>query len=35
VYHVRVHFAHPVKGPLAIGAGRYRGMGLFAADEMA
>ena len=32
MYHVRVRFAHKVKGPLAIGAGRYRGFGLFAAD---
>jgi CRISPR-associated protein Csb2 len=31
-YHVRVRFAHPVRGPLAVGAGRYRGMGLFAAE---
>lgn len=29
-YHVRVRFAHPVHGPLAVGAGRYRGLGLFA-----
>lgn len=32
-YHVRVRFAHPVRGPLAVGAGRYRGLGLFAAEE--
>jgi CRISPR-associated protein Csb2 len=31
-YHVRVRFAHPVRGPLAVGAGRYRGLGLFAAE---
>lgn len=31
-YHVRVRFAHPVKGPLAVGAGRYRGLGLFAME---
>ncbi|MCI0700789.1 MAG: type I-U CRISPR-associated protein Csb2 [Planctomycetia bacterium] len=31
-YHVRVQFAHPVRGPLAVGAGRYRGMGLFAME---
>jgi CRISPR-associated protein Csb2 len=31
-YHVRVTFAHPVRGPLAVGAGRYRGLGLFAAE---
>ena len=32
-YHVRVNFTHKIKGPLAIGAGRYRGLGLFAAEE--
>ncbi len=32
-YHVRVRFAHPIQGPLAIGAGRYRGLGLFAAEH--
>jgi CRISPR-associated protein Csb2 len=31
-YHVRVRFPHPVSGPLAVGAGRYRGLGVFAAD---
>lgn len=31
-YHVRVRFARPVRGPVAVGAGRYRGMGLFAAE---
>lgn len=31
-YHVRVKFAHPIRGPLAVGAGRYRGLGLFAAE---
>jgi len=31
--HLRVKFCHPVRGPLAIGAGRYRGFGLFAAEE--
>ena len=31
-YHVRVRFARLVAGPLAVGAGRYRGFGLFAAD---
>jgi CRISPR-associated protein Csb2 len=30
-YHVRVRFARPVAGPLAVGAGRYRGLGLFVA----
>lgn len=32
-YHVRVKFPHPVAGPLAVGAGRYRGFGLFAAES--
>ena len=32
-YHVRVRFPHPVRGPLAVGAGRYRGLGLFAVDS--
>lgn len=31
-YHVRVRFRRPVRGPLAVGAGRYRGLGLFAAE---
>lgn len=31
-YHVRVRFAREVRGPLAVGTGRYRGLGLFAAD---
>jgi len=31
-YHVRVRFVHPVCGPLAVGAGRYRGLGLFATE---
>lgn len=31
-YHVRVRFAHTVRGPLAVGAGRYRGMGTFALE---
>jgi CRISPR-associated protein Csb2 len=30
--HVRVRFPQPVRGPLAVGAGRYRGFGLFARD---
>ncbi len=33
MYHVRVRFPHPVPGPLAVGAGRYRGFGLFAAED--
>lgn len=32
-YHVRVTFRQPVRGPLVIGAGRYRGFGLFARDD--
>lgn len=32
-YHLRVRFARPVRGPLAVGAGRYRGFGLFAIDS--
>ena len=32
-YHVRVRFAHPIRGPLAVGAGRYRGLGIFAVEE--
>ncbi|MBX5484649.1 MAG: type I-U CRISPR-associated protein Cas5/Cas6 [Myxococcaceae bacterium] len=31
-YHVRVRFAREVAGPLAIGSGRFRGMGVFAAE---
>ncbi|MBX9628635.1 MAG: type I-U CRISPR-associated protein Cas5/Cas6, partial [Gemmataceae bacterium] len=33
-YHVRVWFPAPVRGPLAVGAGRYRGLGVFAADPV-
>jgi CRISPR-associated protein Csb2 len=32
-YHVRVRFPHPIRGPMAIGAGRYRGLGLFAIES--
>lgn len=32
-YHVRVRFSKPIRGPLAVGAGRYRGLGLFARDD--
>jgi CRISPR-associated protein Csb2 len=32
-FHVRVTFPRPVRGPLVIGAGRYRGFGLFAAQS--
>lgn len=32
-YHVRIKFARSICGPLAIGAGRYRGCGLFAAQD--
>lgn len=31
-FHVRVKFKHPVSGPLAVGSGRFRGLGLFAID---
>jgi CRISPR-associated protein Csb2 len=31
-YHIRVRFVHPIRGPLAVGAGRYRGLGLFVAE---
>lgn len=31
--HVRLRFTHPMRGPLAIGAGRYRGLGLMAIDK--
>ena len=30
--HVRVRWPEPIPGPLAVGAGRYRGLGLFAAE---
>ncbi len=30
--HVRVRFPQPITGPLVVGAGRYRGLGVFAAD---
>lgn len=31
-FHVRVRFAQAISGPLALGSGRYRGMGVFAAE---
>ncbi len=31
-YHVRVRFPVPIRGPLSAGAGRYRGLGVFAAE---
>lgn len=31
-YHVRVRFAQSISGPLCVGNGRYRGLGLFAAE---
>jgi CRISPR-associated protein Csb2 len=31
-YHVRVRFAQQLGGPLCVGNGRYRGLGLFAAE---
>ena len=33
LFHVRVRFAKPVVGPLAIGSGRHRGMGVFAVEN--
>jgi len=32
-FHVRVTFPRKVRGPIAIGAGRYRGLGVFAAVD--
>lgn len=32
-YHVRVTFHQPFRGPLAIGSGRHRGVGLFAREQ--
>jgi CRISPR-associated protein Csb2 len=32
-FHVRVRFPHAIAGPLAVGAGRYRGLGVFAIDD--
>ena len=32
-YHVRVRFTCPVRGPLSVGAGRYRGLGVLAAES--
>ncbi len=32
-YHVRVRFPHPISGPVVVGAGRFRGFGLFAVDD--
>jgi len=31
-YHVRVRWPAPIKGPLVLGAGRYRGFGLFVSE---
>jgi CRISPR-associated protein Csb2 len=31
VYHARLRWRHPVRGPIAIGAGRHCGLGVFAA----
>lgn len=33
IYHLRVRFPRMVRGPLAVGAGRYRGFGLMAVDS--
>lgn len=32
MFHVRVRFAKPCFGPIAIGAGRHRGLGIFASE---
>jgi CRISPR-associated protein Csb2 len=32
-YHVRVRFPHAIRGPFAIGSGRFRGFGVFAVSE--
>jgi len=32
-YHVCARFPHPIQGPLAIGGGRWRGLGVFAAEK--
>jgi CRISPR-associated protein Csb2 len=32
-YHLRIRFSRPVAGPVVIGAGRYRGLGVFAREE--
>lgn len=32
-YHVRIRFPHAVAGPVAVGSGRFRGFGLFAAEK--
>jgi CRISPR-associated protein Csb2 len=32
-YHVRVRWPVPIQGPLAAGAGRYRGLGVFAVES--
>jgi CRISPR-associated protein Csb2 len=32
MFHVRLRFSKPVVGPLALGSGRFRGMGVFARD---
>ena len=31
--HVRVRFPHAVRGPIAVGSGRFRGFGLFAMEH--
>jgi CRISPR-associated protein Csb2 len=35
VYHVRICWKQPVKGPLALGAGRHCGLGIFATMKLA
>lgn len=33
LFHVRVRFSRPYAGPIAVGAGRHRGMGIFATED--
>lgn len=32
LFHVRIRFGAPIRGPLALGSGRHRGMGVFAVE---
>lgn len=34
VYHVRLRWKQPINGPLALGAGRHCGLGVFAGERM-
>ena len=33
MYHMRIRWKHPLQGPLALGSGRFCGLGLFAAVD--